>query len=54
MTPLQLSLKKLEEVELITKDSNIPSGLIKKEDVIKILEEFEVDCLNQEYESSNV
>lgn len=47
MTPLQKALGKVESFEL--KSIEKPekgTGLLKKEDVIKILEDFEVDCIN--------
>lgn len=44
--PLCIALNRLDELELMPKDADQGSGLVRKDDVIQLLEEFEVKLLD--------
>lgn len=47
MNLLQLVLTKLDELELVDKESGKPTGFLKKEDVINLIEGIKKKKLNE-------
>jgi len=52
MTPVQKAVLKLQDKELIIKDSNRRSGIVSLQEAIDILEELEIDILNEKIEEN--
>jgi len=46
-SPLQKALDKLDQIELVYKDSSKPSGIIDKEKVKRLLEVMEIEMLDE-------
>lgn len=47
MSPLQKAIEEVKEIEMKDLKTGLKTGLVRIEEVIKILEQFEVDTLNQ-------